>query len=98
MAGCWRSVGGWAGRRHVADVGTDLQVCPPDRAKALSLPTRADVDLTVVMTDGGKLVEVEGCAEGEPFSVAALQRLVSLARRGIGQLVQVQKKALRRQV
>ena len=81
-------------RRHVAAVSVGLVDGTARLDLDYELDARADVDLTVVMTDGGKLVEVEGCAEGEPFSVAALQRLLSLARRGIGQLIQVQKKAL----
>ncbi|MEX0754863.1 MAG: ribonuclease PH [Actinomycetota bacterium] len=54
----------------------------------------ADVDFNVVMTGAGALVEVQGTAEGEPFSRAQLNELVDLAESGIGQLVQLQRAAL----
>jgi len=49
-----------------------------------------------VMTERGRLVEVQGSAEGAPFGVRTLQRLLGMARRGTRQLVGVQKKALRK--
>jgi len=55
---------------------------------------RAAVDFNVVMTGSGSLVEVQGTAEGEPFSRAELDRLVDLASDGIGRLVEVQRAAL----
>jgi ribonuclease PH len=54
----------------------------------------AEVDCNVVMTGGGALVEVQGTAEGEPFSRAALDALLDLAESGIKQLTQVQRDAL----
>jgi len=54
----------------------------------------AEVDFNVVMTGSGKLVEVQGTAEGEPFSRAQLDRLVDLASAGIEELVQLQRDAL----
>jgi len=55
---------------------------------------RAEVDFNVVMTGSGSLVEVQGTAEGEPFSRPQLDALVDLAERGIRQLVDVQRQAL----
>ena len=46
------------------------------------------------MTGSGSLVEVQGTAEGEPFSRPQLDALVDLAERGIRQLVDVQRQAL----
>lgn len=66
----------------------------PDQLRSVRI--KADVDLNVVMTERGSLVEVQGSAEGAPFSVRTLQRLLALARRGTRQLVEVQKKALRK--
>ncbi|MGH2724501.1 MAG: ribonuclease PH [Actinomycetota bacterium] len=54
---------------------------------------RADVDFNVVMTGSGSLVEVQGTAEGEPFSREDLDSMVSLAARGIERLTQVQREA-----
>jgi ribonuclease PH len=56
--------------------------------------SRAEVDMNVVMTGSGLLVEVQGTAEGSPFSEEELQRMLSLARRGIGELVAAQRQAL----
>ncbi len=54
----------------------------------------AEVDMNVVMTGGGKFVEIQGTAEGEPFSNAEFDTLRSLASKGIAELVCLQKKAL----
>jgi len=55
---------------------------------------QAGVDFNVVMTGSGSLVELQGTAEGEPFSREELDRLVDLASSGIERLVQVQRTAL----
>ena len=55
-----------------------------------------DTDCNIVMTSAGGLVEVQGTAEGAPFSRAELDRLIDLAAHGIGQLVGFQKVALDR--
>ena len=54
----------------------------------------AEVDFNVVMTGGGALVEVQGTAEGEPFSRAQLDDLLDLAAAGIAQLSKAQAEAL----
>ena len=51
---------------------------------------RAEVDANVVMTGAGRLVEVQGTAEGKPFSRAQLDRLLDLARDGIATLTKMQ--------
>ena len=53
-----------------------------------------DCDMNVVMTGGGGFVEVQGTAEGEPFSRAQLDALLALAQRGTGELFAHQRKAL----
>ncbi len=55
---------------------------------------RAEVDMNVVMTEGGNFIEVQGTAEGAPFSKQTLDTLLSLAELGIKQLIKVQKEAL----
>jgi len=57
---------------------------------------RAEVDMNVVMTGGGKLVEVQATAERTPFDEEQLARLVELARRGIARLAAAQREALER--
>jgi ribonuclease PH len=55
----------------------------------------ADVDLNVAMTANGRLIEVQGTAEGEPFARQSLDRLLDLAAEGIADLVHQQREALR---
>ena len=54
----------------------------------------AETDMNVVMTEDGRMIEVQGTAEGEPFSHDELLQLLALARGGIEQLIQAQKAAL----
>ncbi|MEQ1756445.1 MAG: ribonuclease PH [Micropepsaceae bacterium] len=54
----------------------------------------AGTDANFVMTGKGSLVEIQGTAEGEPFSEAAFLELMSLARNGIAQLIDMQRKAI----
>jgi ribonuclease PH len=55
---------------------------------------RADVDFNVVMTGSGSLVELQGTAEGEPFSREQLTALVDLAETGIARLTEIQRQVL----
>jgi ribonuclease PH len=54
----------------------------------------AETDANFVMTGSGGLVEVQGTAEGAPFSEAQLLELLALARGGVTQLVAMQKSAI----
>ena len=49
--------------------------------------SRAETDMNVVMTSGGRFVEVQGTAEGAPFSRAELDELLVLAEHGIGTIL-----------
>jgi ribonuclease PH len=53
-----------------------------------------DTDMNVVMTASGGLVEVQGTAEGAPFSQAQLDAMLALAQKGIRELIAIQKQAL----
>ena len=53
----------------------------------------AAVDMNVAMTGSGKLVEVQGTAEGTPFSRDQLNKLLDLAQKGIRELFEIQKAA-----
>ena len=53
-----------------------------------------ETDMNVVMTGAGKFVEIQGTAEGVPFSKSDMEKLVGLAEKGIGELIAAQKKAL----
>jgi len=54
----------------------------------------AAVDMNVVMTGSGKFVEVQGTAEGMPFTRERMNEMLALAEGGIRQLLDLQKKAL----
>ena len=50
--------------------------------------------MNVVMTGSGGFVELQGTAEGTPFSRGELEELIALAGRGIGELIAHQRAAL----
>jgi ribonuclease PH len=54
----------------------------------------AQVDMNVVMTGSGNLVEVQATAEGRPYSAEELNKLLELARPGIRELLDLQKSLL----
>jgi ribonuclease PH len=55
---------------------------------------RAEVDMNVVMTGAGRFVEVQGTAEGMPFTRNELDDLIGLAEKGIGELFALQLEVL----
>ena len=55
---------------------------------------QAGVDFNVVMTDKGEFVEIQGTAEGKPFSKETVDSLLALAEKGIKQLFKIQKTVL----
>ncbi len=69
-----------------------------DREELLDLCYQEDfaasVDFNVVMTDMGQFVEIQGTAEGKPFSKTTIDLLLSLAEKGIKQLFKIQKATL----
>jgi len=56
---------------------------------------RAEVDLNLVMTGKGRLVEIQGTAEGKPFTPAQLDRLLAVAGEGVRTLTALQASVLR---
>lgn len=56
--------------------------------------SRADVDLNVVQAEDGNLIEVQGTAEGVPFSREQLNAMLDLAGKGCSELLALQRKAL----
>lgn len=53
-----------------------------------------DSDINIVMTASGKIIEIQGTAEGAPFTLEELDKLIALAKKGIAELVQHQQNAL----
>jgi ribonuclease PH len=81
-------------RDFVAAVSVGLYEGVPNLDLDYAEDSRCDTDMNVVMTGSGEFVEVQGTAEGDPFSAAQLQALVALAQQGIAGLVAKQKAAL----
>jgi len=54
----------------------------------------ADVDFNVVTLEDGRLVEVQGTAEGAPFRRAEMREMMDLAEKGIGRLLELQRKEI----
>ncbi len=69
-----------------------------DGVCVLDLPyeedSRAEVDMNVVMTSSGRFIEVQGTAEGMPFTKGELDEMLSLAEHGIAQLLEAQTETL----
>lgn len=55
----------------------------------------ADVDMNVIMTGDGRFIEVQGTAEKEPFRKEDMNKLLALAKKGIDELVDIEKKTLK---
>jgi ribonuclease PH len=56
--------------------------------------SKAETDMNVVMDDQGRFIEVQGTAEGHPFTTAELETLLGLAARGIQEIIAAQRAAL----
>ena len=55
----------------------------------------AETDMNVVMMDDGRMIEVQGTAEGEPFSHEELLALLALAKTGLDTIFDAQREALK---
>jgi ribonuclease PH len=84
----------WPLKDHVAAISCGIHggqaVLDLDYAE----DSTAGTDANFVMTGQGGIVEIQGTAEGEPFTEEALHALLGLARRGIDELVVLQKRAI----
>jgi ribonuclease PH len=79
-------------RDYVAATSVGLVGSVPMLDLCYDEDSRADVDMNVVMTGGGRFIEVQATAEHAAFDDAQMAELIGLARAGIGQLVAMQKK------
>jgi ribonuclease PH len=84
----------WPLKDHVAAISCGIH----EGATVLDLDyiedSSADTDSNFVMTGQGGIVEIQGTAEGEPFSEGRFLELMSIARNGINELVALQKLAI----
>jgi ribonuclease PH len=81
-------------RDHIAAVSCGIFRQTPVLDLDYAEDSEADTDANFVMTGAGKIVEVQGTAEKEPFSEEELLKLLGLARKGVEQLVGLQKLAV----
>ena len=56
--------------------------------------SEAETDMNVVMTEGGSFIEVQGTAEGEPFSPEELTQMMEVSKHALRELIDLQKQAL----
>ena len=89
-----KAIVNWPIRDFIAAVSVGMFQGTPVLDLDYPEDSNSDTDMNVVMTGGGALVEVQGTAEGEPFSRSEMDTMLDLAERGIGQLVAAQKAAL----
>jgi len=96
---CSRLLGaGTIGAHPISDTCAAISVGIVDALPHLDLDysedVRADVDMNVVMTGAGRFVEVQGTAEGTPFSRTELDSLLALAEAGIADIFELQREML----
>ena len=81
-------------RDHVAAISVGIFKGLPVLDLDYPEDSDCDTDMNVIMTGAGGIVELQGTAEGEPFTRAQLEQLTDLASAGIAQLIDSQKSAL----
>lgn len=81
-------------RDHIAAISVGIFQGQPVLDLDYPEDSECDTDMNVIMTGSGGLVEVQGTAEGAPFSRAEMNALLDLAEAGIKQLIAGQKTAL----
>jgi ribonuclease PH len=79
---------------HVAAVSVGLVEDTPLLDLDYTEDAAADVDMNVVMTGDGRLIEVQATAEGTPFGRARLDELLELAAKGIAEIVDRQREVI----
>jgi len=82
-------------REHVAAVSAGIYKGTPVLDLDYIEDSQGDTDMNVVMTDSGGVVEVQGTAEGAPFSREEMDAILILSERGIRELIAAQKAALK---
>lgn len=81
-------------RDHLAAISCGVYQGTPVLDLDYDEDSAAETDANFVMTGAGKFVEIQGTAEEAPFSADELQSLIGLAQKGIGELVDMQKRVL----
>ncbi|MBV8521866.1 MAG: ribonuclease PH [Acetobacteraceae bacterium] len=82
-------------RDHIAAISCGIHQNIPILDLDYQEDSTAETDANFVLTASGTVVEIQGTAEGAPFSEAQFAQLFSLARKGASELVELQKVALK---
>jgi ribonuclease PH len=81
-------------RNHVAAVSVGVIAGSPLLDLNYAEDSTADVDFNIVMTEAGQFVEIQGTAERHPFGDDKLGELLRLGKKGISELIQLQRQVL----
>ena len=81
-------------RQLVAAVSVGIVEGTPVLDLCYEEDSRAEVDMNVVMTESGKIVEIQGTAEGSPFDRKQLNQLLDLAETGLRKIFEIQRETL----
>ena len=78
---------------HIAAVSVGVYEGTPVLDLDYPEDSRAETDMNVVMDEFGRFIEIQGTAEGEPFSNEHLSSLLALAKKGIDELIEMQQQS-----
>lgn len=78
-------------RDYVAAISVGIIDGEPRLDLVYEEDSKAEVDMNVVMTGSGEIVEIQGTAEGKPFKTETLDELLMLAKDGISRLIKLQR-------
>ena len=97
-AGTWLVENNFADEHIVKELVAAISVGIVDGTMTVDLSyeedSTADVDMNIVMTESGKLVEVQGTAEGKPFDRKMLDEMLDAAQSAIHEIIAIQKSTL----
>ncbi|MGD8547282.1 MAG: ribonuclease PH [Thiohalophilus sp.] len=79
---------------HVASISVGVYNGTPVMDLDYAEDSNCETDMNLVMTDEGRFIEIQGTAEGEPFSPEELQAMLDLGKQAIDQLIDKQREAL----
>ena len=79
--------------RHIASVSVGVYKGTPVSDLDYIEDSDCDTDMNIIMDDNGGFIEIQGTAEGTPFSNAEMDQMLDLARKGIGEIIAIQKLA-----
>ena len=80
--------------RQIASVSVGIYQGMPVLDLDYPEDSNAETDMNVIMDSDGKFIEVQGTAEGAPFSHDEMNSMLELANKGISELIEHQKSAL----